>query len=208
MADRLLVTLDGFRFPPSLPFRKANFRFLVEARYFGRLEKTASNAKILPDAEDYWECDPNEQSNRRYVGPDFPSARYQNPPSGYGAFDPAKLDDVDRSFLVVAEHLQALKFTVWDVDRKDFLDSVLGSLSNVVEKLLEAVEDVVPDAIGLPDDLATAVAKKIAGPGDRQIGSVSEVFGSTPSGQRRAGFTIPGGDYGGEYEVTYSIAKL
>jgi len=199
------VALANFHFPTDLHPDKANFRFVVEIRYFTERDKPASEAKTLPGIDTYYECDWRKATDSRYVGP---SDGLPDKPGDYGEFASERLNPHESSFLLATSHLRTLCVTVYDVDRKDFWDTVLEKLAGIAETLLGRVSEVLPTSIGLSDDVKAAIARKIAGPGDRIIGTAAETFDAMPDGAVSLSFECHREDYEGDYQLGFEVSTL
>ena len=202
--DNYQLTLNRWEFPKPLHPNKANFRFVAQIRFFGEKgsPETANNA--LPGLDSYWECDWRKHEDRRYVGPDVTNGE----PGNYGMVDPAKINPYEKvAFLVRASRLQSINFTLYDVDRKDFWDKLLGVLAKVVEGLLGRLKDVLPGSIDLPDSVKATITRALAGPGDRIIGTAGKIFPDPPVDDS-VSFTIRDGDYKGTYKINFGVTRL
>ena len=55
------LLLKGFEFPPNLPGKHANFRFVFQLRHFDASSETwLTTESVSPGLTTYWECDPSK----------------------------------------------------------------------------------------------------------------------------------------------------
>ncbi len=205
----LAVTIENFSFPSSLDKSKANFRFVIELNYFNRLGNPTFATGAVPAVDSYWECDWTKANARppRYVGP-RPGPR-GGKPEAYGTIDQAKLNPHQKLAMLVNTNggLYSLNCTLLDVDRRDFWDLFLEKLSGAVEPLLGQAAAALPDSIETPEGLRGAIARKLAGPGDRIIGSQGVLL-ENRLGEHEINIRVAGGDYKGDYAITLQIAPV
>ncbi len=203
MAQNFVITLSSWTFPKLDP-DKANFRFVVQLRYFTKDGSPATANNVLPSADSYWECDWRKPNDRRYVGPNVPN---NSEPPGYGTVDAAKFNAYDKvAFLVQATSLQSVNVTIYDVDRKDFWDSFLAAFAKAVEGLLGRLTEALPSSIDVPDIIKATIARRLAGPSDRIIGTTGILFpAANPVGNHVCNLTVKGGSYQGAYSVSLTV---
>lgn len=112
--------MSGFTFPEEPDRTKANFQFVVELR----IRDAGGEPQTLHTLRPFWECDPKKEKDPNYVRMDSGSGA--GPPS---MFDIKKIDDWDQViFRVRARILDAMRVSVYDVNRDDWWDAVLEIL--------------------------------------------------------------------------------
>ncbi len=191
------ITLKGFQFPPTLPNNKANFRFVFDLRYINEKGEYKTESAVMPSFDTYLECDTRKRKSPNYVRADNASA-----------FDMGKIDHWDKLiFLGKANRLHSIQVKVFDVDRKDFWDTLQGAFSQIVQAVFGritsniSIPQVFSDAFGtVTDDLKSTLTKRMAG-GDKVLfrGS-SALDGQSP-------FDIDGAGSLGDYKVTIEVEE-
>ncbi|MDE2927592.1 MAG: hypothetical protein OXT71_14450 [Acidobacteriota bacterium] len=125
------IRLTGFTFPKLLKGNKANFRFLAALRFVDRDGKPGELDVILPNAVDYWECDPKKNEKLNYVRADRKKGvnEQKDPPP---TFDMCRVGAWNNLvFQVRARQLTAIQFKVFDVNRKDAWEKLLPILKAI-----------------------------------------------------------------------------
>lgn len=201
------IALQTFSFPKKLSPDKANFRLVLQLRYFTERGQPALTSTVLPSLDSYYECDWRKADDIRFVGA---TAREQKgnkkAPSDYGKIDPDRLDVFDRTaFLVSARSLHSIQLSVFDVDRKDVWDALVRELSSVVPGLFDVAEDAFPAPLHFSDDLRVALSRRASGPGDRLISTIGESIAAEDR-ELDLEFSVASGDYQGDYLFRFSIA--
>ncbi len=162
------LKLAEFKFPKNLRGDNANFRFVVDLRFVDDKGRPAVEHTVMPSLDTYWECDPGQSEEPNFV-------RGKNGEKDIAAFDMNKIDDWDKLILfVTGESLHSIRFTVLDVDRKDFWDVVKRSLGKIAKVVMGRVKDVIPHGNALlfkslgsaAEDAQSFLLKDLAG-GDK-----------------------------------------
>lgn len=169
------LDLTGFEFPEELPNNKANFRFIVDLRFFDEDDRFDTENAVMPNLDTFWECDPSRQNKPNYVRS-----------ADEAAFDLEKIDEWDRLILhVEGKSLHSIQFKVIDVDRKDAWDAVKNVLGKIAEVVIGKARAFILKQQNMPfrgamgaaaDDVQSFLLKKLAG-GDQVLfrGSASLV---------------------------------
>ena len=164
------LLLKGFEFPANLPAKNANFRFVYQLRHFDATSETwLTTESVSPGLATYWECDPSKAkgsgNQAKYVR-DGANPRFR------------ALSPWDQVVLLVSSaELFQMRVVVYDVNRKDWVDTLreLGEgligalvgatkqlpipsqLASPVGTLLERVRDAIIDALAKEDTLLFSV---------------------------------------------------
>jgi len=214
------LTLTGFHFPEKLENSKAYFRFVVDLRYVGDDKKLLTEQAVMPSLDTFWECDTNRQDRPNYVR-DREASK----------FHMQAIDPWDRLILrVQGDHLHAIQFKVFDIDRKDGWDKVKGFIGEVLKGVIGLAKAAIPQGLplglgdtlgGATDDVKSFLLKKLAG-GDNVLfrGSVqlgvdasnsSDLEQDWAGASHRQGRIDGDGDYyiegrgtAGEYRISFS----
>ena len=177
------LNLNSFDFPVNLENGKANFRFVVDVRYFNEDSELATAHSVMPSLDTYWECDTGKSGNPNYVR--------NGPPPQHG-FDMALLDNWDKLIIATkATRIHSVQIKVFDVDRKSFWDVVKDFLAPVIQAFFGLAKKVTTDAIPKPisfltgafgsaiEDVESYTLKKLANGEDRLL--CKGTFGSLPT---------------------------
>ncbi len=193
------LILSGFKFPKALGDDKANFRFAVDVRYLDPKGKPVEKHVVMPDLDNYWECDRRKSKEPNYVRESPTSPK----------FNMAKIDAWERLILMVqAESILSVRFKVFDVDRKDAWDQVQNVLGSVAAALIGRTGRLIPDipAISWDDTLGNATEKleswivqKLAGQKDKVL------FRGSVNTKKEQEYKISGAGQHGKYEVRFEI---
>ena len=171
-----MIELTRFSFPGSLPDRKANFRLQVAVRYRAGSEYKVQTV-ILPGLDIYWEC--SKDRNREVKVTEGPGALVRA--SMHDEIDMAKAGAWGTRFRVCASELYELRVTVFDVDRKDWLEKVADvgkAMLNLVVDLAGSVAGGALKSIG--EEAAAGLGKRMsAGDDDVLICHSAEYNDST-----------------------------
>jgi hypothetical protein len=202
-AKSIELTLKDFRFPPTLPNNKANFRFVVDLRYIKSGGELATENAVMPSLDTFWECDTGRENKPNYVRR---KKDVKVNGVGYATFNMAEIDAWDR--LIVrfkGESAHSIQFKVFDVDRKGFWEKIKGVVGPIVQALLGRAKKVIPGIPQLPevseafgsavDDVQSWIVKKLAAGGDDVLYRGSVALGS--DGEH----TIEGKGTGGKYQI-------
>lgn len=163
------LKLKGFVFPADLANSKANFRLFFYLRHVAEASDDWVTAEgVSPSLSGYWECDPTKAHQHSA------SAKYIRDPQ---ASQFSQLSPWDELVLIVrTKKLIGLRMMVFDVNRKDWTDTlreigsgIIGSVFDVAGNvnlpvvgslsgsLLEHFKTSVLDSFAVKDDLLFAV---------------------------------------------------
>lgn len=194
------VEITRFRFPDDLDDGKANFRLQVALRYKDQNDEYGIHTVVLPGFNLYWECS-KEKNTENEVKPDFHLVRKENEQGDYEPeVDFEKAGAWGKLFRFKAEDLYELRVTVFDVDRKGWLDKLGDVFGDVINNVVKTVPTMSGILKPIVDETAATIGQKISG-NDRILVVHSAEYDKTDDGNGR--WTI---EYEG-YELEF-VAKV
>lgn len=148
------LLLKGFEFPSDLADNKANFRFFFYLRHFDATSKTWVTAEaVSPSLSAYWECDRSKKDQESGV------ARYIRD-GDRPKFNPLPAWD-EVVVMVNTRALTQLRVAVFDVNRKDWTDTLREIGEGIVGSLFSAANTLpVPALLGTPTGTLLEHVKK------------------------------------------------
>lgn len=211
------LDLTGFEFPKELPNNKANFRFIVDLRFFDEDDRFDTENAVMPSFETFWECDPSRHDKPNYVRggtKDKPENKFVFKKSGEikkGVDDKKGVDEWDRLILhVEGKSLHSIQFKVIDVDRKDAWDAVKNVLGKIAEVVIGKARAFILKQKDMPfrgamgaaaDDVQSFLLMKLAG-GDQVLFKGSASLVGVKGDAKVAGIGTKG-----NYEISFNIQK-
>ena len=192
------IILTGFEFPAGLPNNRANFRFVVDLRYFDAKGNLATEHAVMPSLDTFWECDTSREAKPNYV-------RDATKP----AFDMTKIDDWDSLVLHVrSKNLHSIQFKVVDVNRRDAWDAIRDFLGDLVQAFVGKLKGRIPDSNlvaqslgGAADDVQSFLLKKLAGGEKVLFRGSQQLLASEKPG------IVQGSGTGGAYKVQFEVRQ-
>jgi len=175
------MLLKGFEFPPNLPAKNSNFRFVFQLRHFDATNETwVTTESVSPGLSTYWECDQSKAndggSQAKYVR-DGANPRFR-------AISP--WDEV--ILLVNSSELFQMRVVAYDVNRADWIDQLRKLGEALIGALVGAAKNLpVPSQLAAPvgtllEKLREAVVDSLAKQ-DTVLFAVTYEFGSNQNSQ-------------------------
>ena len=148
------LELEKFEFPNDLDPDNANFRVVVDFQCVDEKDQPRTASRILPGADSYWECDPEEKKDRKYRGLASVTDK------GHADYGKTSIPEFERYlFPLNISKPFSIKVTIFDVDREDWHEKLFDKLSLFVPG---ASKDLLPAyAAGGVGDVLKALFKKL-----------------------------------------------
>jgi len=154
---KFALTLSDLKFPVDLSHNKANFRLVLDIRYFNSRNQPLEKSFIMPGLEEFWECDPGKSENANYVrGVDSPKRA-----KTLGWVDVGVIDEWDRSSLITAGELHSIRVTLYDVDRRSMWEKVMEKFSSIMENITGKVAGLLPGPFGISSAIESLLVEKL-----------------------------------------------
>jgi len=148
------LELRKLRFPRDLAKKRSNFRLVVNVRYFSSRGEPQSESRAFPDLEEFWECDSGRSSRPNYVrGEDE---------GDFGCVDLERVDGWDKTALLSAADLRAVRVTLYDVDRMGLWEKVLDQFESVVEAVAGKAAGYLPTGLGFSQAVEELLVEKLS----------------------------------------------
>ncbi len=196
------IDLTGFRFPETLPPKRANFRIVVDLRYVTKRGDHTTEHAVLPGLDRWWECDPDRADSLEYArGPDE---------GEFATLDMSAVDDWDRLILLVrGDSIHSIQFKVFDVNRPGSLDRIRRGLGEVLGALIGRARDRLPEVAELASDSLGSAAT------DLESALITEVAGADRllfRGSARipepGDYTVAGVGEDGAYRIDFTLRTV
>ena len=178
------VELVYFSFPAELDKDKSNFRLQVALRYRTADGEYEVKTVIMPGLDIYWECSEDRNKKKDIVaeGPGALVRASALDDEFENRIDTDKAGVWGRRFRVCASELYELRVTVFDVDRKDWLEKVAGAIKSVITAVASLAGSIAGGALkAVGEEAAAGLGRRMASGDDRLLICHSAEYSRTQS---------------------------